>query len=85
MAATSATGAQGPPKVPLDCKGEHVYSPEAVLACFYEHFVGVLEGGRHLTDEVWEHLDTAVRNVKRVLLAQGDSTGVTKEPTLAEV
>jgi hypothetical protein len=47
--------------------------------------VGVLGGGRHLTDEVWEHLDATMKNVERVLSAQGDGTGVTEEPTLAEV
>jgi hypothetical protein len=85
MAATSATRAQGPPKVLLDRKGDHVYNLEAVLARFSEHFVGVLGGGRHLIDEVWEHMDAAVKNVEGVLLAQGDSTRVTMEPTLAEV
>lgn len=85
MAATSVTRAQGPPKAPLDRKGEHVYSHEAILARFSEHFVGVLGGGRHLTDEVWEHMDAAVRNIEGVLLAEGDNIGVTKEPTLAEV
>jgi hypothetical protein len=34
MAVGGASRARGPPKVLLDRKGEHVYSPEAVLARF---------------------------------------------------
>jgi hypothetical protein len=54
MAATGATKARGPPKVLLDRKGEHVYSLKAILALFSKHFVGVLGGGRDLTNEVRE-------------------------------
>ncbi len=54
MAASSASRARGPPKVLQDRKSKHIYSPEAVLAHFYEHFAGVLGGGRDLTDEVRE-------------------------------
>jgi hypothetical protein len=64
MAAGGASRARGPPKVLQDRKGKHVYSPEAVLARFSEHFARVLGGGRDLTDEVREHLDAAVREVE---------------------
>jgi hypothetical protein len=48
MVAADATRARGPPKVLLDCKGEHVYSLKVVLVHFSEHFVGVLGGGKDL-------------------------------------
>jgi hypothetical protein len=54
MAAGGASRARGPPKVLQDRKGKHVYSPEAVLARFFEHFARVLGVGRDLTDEVRE-------------------------------
>jgi hypothetical protein len=54
MATTGATKARRPPKVLLDLKGEHVYIREAILARFFEHFVGVLGGGRDFIDEVQE-------------------------------
>ncbi len=85
MAVTGATKARGPPKVLLDRKGEHVYSLEVVFACFSKHFVGFFRGGKDLNDEVWEHLNVTVRNVKGVLSARGDGTRVAKKPTLAEV
>ncbi len=66
-------------------KGEHVYSPEAVLVHFSEHFAGVLGGGRDLTDKVREQLDTAVREVEGTLVAKGGCTRVGEEPSLAEV
>jgi hypothetical protein len=69
MATIGATKVRGPLKVLLDHKGEHVYSLKAILARFSKHFVGVLGGGRDLTDEVREELDVAVRNVKKVLSA----------------
>jgi hypothetical protein len=71
MVVTDATNARGLPKVLLNRKGEHVYNPEVVLACFSQHFVGVLGGGRDLNDQVREQLDVAMRNVRRVLLTQG--------------
>jgi hypothetical protein len=85
MAITDATKAQGPRKVLLDHKREHVYSLEVILACFFEHFVGVFRGGKDLNDEVREHLDTTVKYVKGVLSAQRDGTRVAKKPTFAEV
>jgi hypothetical protein len=54
MVVARATKARGPPKVLQDHKGEHVYSPKAVLAHFSEHFVGVLGCGRDLINEVRE-------------------------------
>jgi hypothetical protein len=54
MAVVGATRARRPPKVLLDHKREHVYSLKAVLARYFEHFVGVLGGGRDLPDEVQE-------------------------------
>jgi hypothetical protein len=54
MVVARATKARGPPKVLRDHKGEHVYSPKAVLAHFSEHFVGVLGCGRDLINEVRE-------------------------------
>jgi hypothetical protein len=68
-----------------DHKGEHVYSPEVILARFFEHFAGVLGGGRDLTDEVREQLDAAMREVEGVLVAEARGTGAGEEPSLAEV
>jgi hypothetical protein len=68
-----------------DCKGEHVYSPEAVLARFSEHFAGVLGGGRDLTNEVREQLDATVREVEGVLVAEAGGIGAGEEPSLEEV
>lgn len=47
--------------------------------------MGVLGGGKDFIDEVQEQLDALVRNIEGVLSAQGDDTGVAKEPTLVEV
>jgi hypothetical protein len=68
-----------------DRKGEHVYSPEAVLARFSEHFVRVLGGGRDLTDEVREQLDADVWEVDGVLVAEAGGTRAGEEPSLVEV
>jgi hypothetical protein len=68
-----------------DHKGEHVYSLEAVLARFSEHFAGVLGGGKDLINEVQEQLDAAVREVEGVLVAEAGGTGAGEEPSLAEV
>jgi hypothetical protein len=68
-----------------DRKGEHVYSPEAVLARFFEHFAGVLGGGRDLTNEVREQLDATVWEVEGMLVAEAGGTGVGEEPSLAKV
>ncbi|CAM6013163.1 unnamed protein product [Sphagnum balticum] len=59
--------------------------PDVVLAHFSEHFVQVLGDGKDITDEVREQLNVVVKNIEGVLLAQGDGTRVTEEPTLAEV
>ncbi len=85
MVTGGVSRARGPPKVLQDHKGEHVYSPEAVLARFFEHFARVLGGGRDLTDEVREQLDAAVREVEGVLVAKAGGTRVGEEPSLAEV
>jgi hypothetical protein len=85
MVTGGTSRAKGPPKVLQNCKGEHVYSPEAVLARFSEHFAGVLGGGRDLTDEVQEQLDTTVWEVEGVLVAEAGGTGAGEEPSLVEV
>lgn len=85
MAASGASRAKGPPKVLQDRKGEHVYSPEVVLARFSEHFAGVLGGGRDLADEVREQLDAIVREVEGVMVVEARGTGVGEEPSLAGV
>ncbi len=85
MAAGGASRARGPPKVLQDRKGEHVYSPEAVLAHFSEHFAGVLGGGRDLTDEVREQLDATMQEVEGVVVAEAGGTGAGEEPSLAKV
>lgn len=54
MVVVGATRALGPPKVLLDCKGEHVYSPKVILTRFFLALCGGFGGGKDLIDEVRE-------------------------------
>jgi hypothetical protein len=82
MAIGGTFAKRGAPKALLDRQGLLIHNLEALLQCFFEHFAGVLGGGRDFLKEIHVQLDAKMCEIEASLNTQGDAV---EELTLSKV